>query len=324
MVGQTISHYKVLDKLGQGGMGVVYRAQDTKLDRTVALKFLPAHLLGDEDIRKRFEREAKAVASLHHPNICPVYEIDDVDEKAFIAMAFIEGESLDKKIEQGPLKLDQALAIAQQVAQGLEAAHEKGIHHRDIKPENLMVDAKGHVTIMDFGLAQLTEASRLTRTDETLGTTSYMSPEQTEGSGTDHRTDIWALGVVLYEMIVGDQPFKGDYDKAIMYSILNEEPEPITALRTGVPMELEVGVGKCLEKEPQRRYLEHSRLGRRPGEHRAALPVWALYGGARSFAVGSSYGAVVVSSSGLIPRTVGVGDSRDLLDRLRRFADVLR
>ena len=254
MVGQTISHYKVLDKLGQGGMGVVYRAQDTKLDRTVALKFLPAHLLGDEDIRKRFEREAKAAASLHHPNICPVYEIDDVDEKAFIAMAFIEGESLDKKIEQGPLKLDQALAIAQQVAQGLEAAHEKGIHHRDIKPENLMVDAKGHVTIMDFGLAQLTEASRLTRTDETLGTTSYMSPEQTEGSGTDHRTDIWALGVVLYEMIVGDQPFKGDYDKAIMYSILNEEPEPITALRTGVPMELEVGVGKCLEKEPQRRY----------------------------------------------------------------------
>ena len=254
MVGQSISHYKVLEKLGEGGMGVVYKAEDTKLDRLVALKFLPAHLLGDEDIRKRFEREAKAAAALNHPNICAVHEIDEADGKSFISMAFLEGESLDKKIAQGPLKLEEALSIAQQIAEGLEAAHNKGVHHRDIKPENVIVDQGGRVTIMDFGLAQLTEASRLTRKDETVGTVFYMSPEQTEGSGTDHRTDIWSLGVVLYEMLTGQQPFKGDYDKAVMYSILNEEPEPITAVRTGVPMQLEILVSKCLAKDADDRY----------------------------------------------------------------------
>ena len=235
-------------------MGVVYKAEDTKLDRPVALKFLSPHLLGNEEVRKRFEREAKAAAALHHPNICPVFEIDEANGKAFIAMAFIEGESLDKRIAKGPLKIERALDIAQQIARGLEAAHEKGIFHRDIKPENIVVDAKGHVTIMDFGLAQLTEASRLTRADETMGTVGYMSPEQTEGSGTDHRTDIWSLGVVIYEMISGQQPFKGHYDKAVMYSILNEAPEPITSLRTGVPMELEALIGKCLAKRVQQRY----------------------------------------------------------------------
>ena len=235
-------------------MGVVYKAEDTKLERSVALKFLPAHLLGNEDVRKRFEREAKAAAALHHPNICPVYEIDEAEGRSFISMAFIDGESLDKKIAKGPLTLDQASDVAQQVARGLEAAHEKGIFHRDIKPENIIVDPKGHTTIMDFGLAQLTEASRLTRADETMGTVAYMSPEQTEGSGTDHRTDIWSLGVVMYEMISGQQPFRGDYDKAVMYSILNEQPEPLTAVRTGIPMELERVVGKCLDKHSSRRY----------------------------------------------------------------------
>ena len=254
LTGETISHYHVLEKLGQGGMGVVYKAEDTKLDRHVALKFLPAHLLGDEDVRKRFEREAKAAAALHHPNICPVYEIDESDGKSFIVMAFIEGESLDKKIARGPVKLDQASDIGQQVANGLAAAHKRGVVHRDVKPENIIVDDSGHVTIMDFGLAQLTEASRLTRTDETVGTVAYMSPEQTDGSGTDHRADVWSLGVLLYEMVTGQQPFKGDYDKAVMYSILNEEPEPITALRTGVPVELEVFVGKCLAKQSDQRY----------------------------------------------------------------------
>ena len=254
MIGRTISHYRITEKLGEGGMGVVYKAEDTKLERPVALKFLPAHLLGNEEVRKRFEREAKAAAALHHPNICPVYEIDEVSGKSFISMAFIEGESLDKKIAWGPLKITEALDIAQQVARGLDAAHEKGIFHRDIKPENIIVDAKGHTTIMDFGLAQLTEASRLTRADETMGTVAYMSPEQTEGSGTDHRTDIWSLGVVLYEMLTGQQPFKGDYDKAVMYSILNEEPEPITGLRTGVSMDLERITAKCLTKSLEERY----------------------------------------------------------------------
>ncbi len=241
-------------------MGVVYKAEDTKLDRPVALKFLPNHLLGDEEVKKRFEREAKAAAALDHANVCHVHEIDEVDGKTFIAMSLIEGEPLDQKIERGPLKLEEALDIAQQIAKGLEAAHKKGVVHRDIKPQNIMVGEDGHVTIMDFGLAQLTQASLLTRPDQTLGTTFYMSPEQTQGSGTDHRTDIWALGVVLYEMVVGERPFKGDYDKAVMYSILNEEPEPITAVRTGVPMQLEDCVGKCLAKSAESRYQSTTEL----------------------------------------------------------------
>jgi len=254
MIGRTISHYKILSQLGEGGMGVVYQAEDAKLERTVALKFLAPHLVQDREVRRRFEREAKAAASLDHPNVCTVYEIDEAEGKTFIAMAYVEGESLDQKIALGPLKLEEALDIAQQIAKGLEAAHKKGIGHRDIKPQNIMVGPNGHVTIMDFGLAQLAEASRLTRTDETVGTTAYMSPEQTQGSGTDHRTDIWSLGVVLYEMVTGLQPFQGHYDQAVMYSILNEEPEPITALRTGVPMLLEDHIGKALAKEPEDRY----------------------------------------------------------------------
>ncbi len=235
-------------------MGVVYKAEDSKLERTVALKFLSPHLLGNEDVRKRFAREAKAAAALDHSNVCTVYEIDEADGKTFIAMALVEGESLDQKIARGPLKLEEALRIGQQIATGLEAAHKRGVVHRDVKPENVIVGDDGHVTVMDFGLAQLADASRLTRTDETIGTTSYMSPEQTQGSGADHRTDLWALGVVLYEMVTGQQPFQGDYGQAIMYSILNEEPEPITALRTGVPMEVEWIVNKCLAKAADKRY----------------------------------------------------------------------
>ena len=254
MIGQTISHYKITEKLGEGGMGVVYKAEDTTLDRPVALKFLAPHLVSDEEIRKRFEREAKAAAALNHPNVCTVHEIAEANGRTFIAMAFLEGESLDKKIETGPLKLKDALDIAGQMARGLQAAHGKKIVHRDIKPANLMIGEDGHVTIMDFGLALLTEGSKLTKLDTTLGTVTYMSPEQTYGMELDHRTDIWALGVVLYEMVTGRQPFEGHYDKAVMYSITNEEPEPMTALRTGVPMELEFIVGKALAKDREERY----------------------------------------------------------------------
>ena len=257
MVGRTISHYKITEKLGEGGMGIVYKAEDTKLKRPVALKFLAAHLLNDAEVRARFTREAEAAAALNHPNICTVHEIDEVEGKTFIAMAFLEGESLETKIEAGPLKLKDALDIAVQTAQGLQAAHEKKIVHRDIKPANLMITGAGSqqlVTIMDFGLALLTDRSKLTRLDETMGTVTYMSPEQTYGMDLDQRTDIWSLGVVIYEMVTGQQPFKGHYDKAVMYSITNEAPEPMTALRTGVPMELEWIVGKCLAKEADKRY----------------------------------------------------------------------
>ena len=254
MVGQTISHYKILSKLGEGGMGVVYKAEDTKLGRTVALKFLAAHLLKDEEARKRFHREARAAASLNHPNVCTVHEIGEANGRTFIVMEFVEGESLDKRIEQGPLQLTEALDAARQVANALEAAHAKKIVHRDIKPGNVIIDAKAHLTVMDFGLALLTEDSKLTQLDTTVGTAAYMSPEQIQGMEVDHRTDIWALGCVLYEMVCGQRPFKGLYDKALLYEIVQEEYEPITGVRAGVPMELEFIVGKCLAKPPGQRY----------------------------------------------------------------------
>ena len=254
MVGQSISHYKLVSQLGEGGMGVVYKAEDTKLERTVALKFLAQHLLNDEEAKARFLREAKAAAALHHPNICPVYEIDDVDGKTFISMAFLKGETLEDRIAKGPLSLKDALDIARQAADGLEAAHEAAIVHRDIKPANIMVDEKGRATIMDFGLARLTEASRLTKTDAAMGTVAYMSPEQAQGMQVDSRSDLWSLGCVLYEMVSGQRPFQGQYDQALLYEICHEEPAALTGLRTGVPIELELLASKCLAKEREDRY----------------------------------------------------------------------
>ena len=257
MIGQTISHYKITEKLGEGGMGVVYKAQDTKLMRPVALKFLSPHLLSDTEAKARFIREAQAAAALNHPNICTVHEIDEAGGRTFIVMAFLEGASLDTKIGAGPLKLDEALDFAIQTVQGLQAAHGKKIVHRDIKPANLMVTPQGAkqlVTIMDFGLAQLADRSKLTQGPTALGTVSYMSPEQAQGMELDHRTDLWALGVVIYEMVTGQRAFQGHYDQAITYSIQHEEPEPMTALRTGVPMELEWIADKCLVKDRAKRY----------------------------------------------------------------------
>ncbi len=254
MVGQTISHYKVTAELGRGGMGIVYKAEDTKLDRTVALKFLAPHLLEDEEARKRFQREAKAAAGLSHPNICTVYEIGEEGGQTFLVMEFIEGEGLDNKIERGPLALKEALGFARQVADGLAAAHAKGVVHRDIKPGNLLVTPEGRVKILDFGLALLTEGSKLTVLDGTVGTVAYMSPEQAQGIEVDYRTDIWALGCVTYEMVRGERPFQGVYDQALVYEIVNQEPEPLTSVRTGVPMELEWIVGKCLAKDREDRY----------------------------------------------------------------------
>ncbi len=254
MVGQTISHYKVTAELGRGGMGIVYKAEDTKLERTVALKFLASHLLEDEEARKRFHREAKAAAGLSHPNICTVYEIGEESGQTFLVMEFIEGEGLDAKIERGPMPLKEALAFARQVADGLAAAHAKGVVHRDIKPGNLLVTPEGRVKILDFGLALLTEGSKLTVLDGTVGTVAYMSPEQVQGVEVDYRTDIWALGCVTYEMVRGQRPFQGVYDQALVYEIVNQEPEPLTAVRADVPMELEWMVGKCLAKDREDRY----------------------------------------------------------------------
>jgi tRNA A-37 threonylcarbamoyl transferase component Bud32 len=272
MIGKTISHYRILEKLGAGGMGVVYRARDTKLDRTVALKFLPPEMTRDHRAKARFVHEAKAAAALAHPNICTIYEIDEAEQQLFIAMECIEGQSLNEKISEGPMKLDEAIGIAIQVAEGLQEAHEKGIVHRDIKPANVMVTDEGRVKIMDFGLATSAVATRVTKAGTTLGTAAYMSPEQARGMEVDHRTDIWSLGVVLSEMVTGQLPFKGDREQAVVYSILNEDPEPLADLREGAPPELERIVKRALAKDRGARYsdvgeflkdlMEHpSRLG---------------------------------------------------------------
>ncbi len=254
MIGKTISHYRILSKLGEGGMGAVYKAEDTKLKRVVALKFLTPRALGTEDDKTRFLHEAQAAAALTHANICTVFEIDEVEGHAFIVMECVEGQSLKEKVSSGPLRLDEALDIAIQVAEGLHEAHDRGMVHRDIKSANIMVSAKGQAKVMDFGLAKLSGATKVTKTGTTVGTIAYMSPEQTRGEPVDHRSDIWSLGVVLYEMVTGRSPFRGDYGEAVVYSILSESPEPVTALRTGVPVELERVIGKALAKVPDERY----------------------------------------------------------------------
>lgn len=259
-VGKTISHYKILEKLGEGGMGEVYLAEDTKLHRRVALKFLPSNLTADQESRERFEREAQAAAALNHPNIITVHEISEFEGQIYIAMEYVEGESLREIIDnikatgRTALPIDDVITITNQICEGLEKAHQAGIVHRDIKSGNILIDRDGLVKILDFGLAKLRGVSYLTKESSTLGTVAYMSPEQARGEEVDHRTDIWSLGVVLYEIVTGQLPFKGEYEQAVIYSILNEEPKPMTGLRTGIPMELEHIVGKALEKEIGKRY----------------------------------------------------------------------
>ncbi|MFC2084407.1 protein kinase [Bacteroidota bacterium] len=261
MIAKTISHYKILEKIGSGGMGVVYKAQDLKLDRFVALKFLPPTFSLDDEAKQRFIHEAKAASSLEHPNICNIHEIDETEKspdaaggQLFIAMAFYEGETLKNKIEKGPLKIDEAINIVTQVAEGLNKAHQKNIIHRDIKPANIFITDDGIVKILDFGLSKVTGQTQLTQMGSTIGTAAYMSPEQARGEKVDHRTDIWSIGVSLYEMIIGQPPFKGEYEQSLIYTILNEQPEPVTSLRTGISMELERIINKCLEKKPSDRY----------------------------------------------------------------------
>ena len=249
MTGRTISHFRVLAKLGEGGMGVVYKAEDAKLRRVVALKFLPGD---DPELKRRFVEEARAAAALHHPNICTVFEIDE--EQGFLAMEYVEGHTLRDQIAQRPLKLEEALRIAVEIGRALQTAHEKGIVHRDIKPANVMVTGRGDVKVMDFGLARILDRTRITRTGVTLGTPAYMSPEQALGELADRRADIWSLGVVLYEMVSGHAPFRGETEASVARAILDDEPEPLTSVRTDVPVELDRIVAKALRKSPGDRY----------------------------------------------------------------------
>ncbi|KPJ61497.1 MAG: hypothetical protein AMJ46_02155 [Latescibacteria bacterium DG_63] len=254
MIGKEISHYRILEKLGEGGMGVVYKAEDTNLKRTVALKFLPSQLTRDPEAKERFVREARAASTLDHPNICTIYEIDEAEEQTFMAMACIEGQTLKEKIESGPMELEEVTSTAIQVAEGLQEAHEKGIIHRDIKSANIMLTPKGQAKIMDFGLAKLAGETRLTRTGITMGTVAYMSPEQGRGEEMDERSDIWSLGVVMYETATGRLPFDADYEAAVVYAILNEDPKSITELRPDAPIELEHIIMKAMAKNPDDRY----------------------------------------------------------------------
>ena len=255
MIGETISHYRIIAKLGEGGMGEVYQAEDTKLDRSVALKFLPAELTRNPEAKARFVQEARAASALDHPNICTIYEVDETNEgRLFIAMACYEGETLKERIARGPLPLDETFDIARQVAGGLAKAHERDIVHRDIKPANIFITHDGLVKILDFGVAKLKGLAQMTRTGTTLGTAAYMSPEQARGEDVDHRTDIWSLGVVLYEMVTGRRPFQGDYEQAVVYSILNTEPNAPSQLRKDIPRIIENITIKTLQKNREDRY----------------------------------------------------------------------
>jgi len=252
--------YTILSVLGRGGMGVVYKAEDTKLRRMVALKFLPAEIGLDLEAKKRLVREAQAAAILDHPNICPVYEVDESGGEMFLAMAFIEGRSLRDRIAEGPLSLVEVLNISAQVGEGLKAAHEKGVIHRDIKPANIMLSREGQVRIMDFGLASLEGGADLTRPQTVLGTPAYMSPEQVRGEKTDLRTDIWSFGCTLFEMATGRRPFVGEHGRALSNEILGEAPPSPSSLRAGLPAGLEEVILKCLQKKAADRFPDFESL----------------------------------------------------------------
>ncbi len=255
MIGQTISHYKILEKLGEGGMGVVYKALDTKLDRLVALKFLPERLNASEQDKARFIQEAKAASAINHPNICTIHSIEEHDGQLFIVMEFVDGETLRKK--EPSIGFKQAIEIGIQIADGLAAAHEKGIIHRDIKPENIMIRKDGIAQVMDFGLAKLrasgSKITRLTKEGSTVGTAGYMSPEQVQGQETDQRSDIFSYGVLLYELLTGQLPFKGVHETAVAYEIVNVDPPPMSVVKPEIDPNLDAVVFECLEKDVNER-----------------------------------------------------------------------
>jgi serine/threonine protein kinase/Tfp pilus assembly protein PilF len=254
MIGTTISHYKILSKLGEGGMGIVYKAEDTKLDRIVALKFLPSNLTATDTDKARFIQEAKAAAAINHPNVCTIFDIQEHDGQRFIVMEYVEGQTLRDKMKDQRLKIKDTIDYATQIAEALKAAHAKDIIHRDIKSENIMVTSAGQIKVMDFGLAKLRGSVKLTKTSTTAGTLSYSSPEQIQGKEADARSDIFSFGVVLYEMLTGQLPFKGDYESALIYSILDEEPEPIRNIRPDISSQFQEVVDRALQKDPDKRY----------------------------------------------------------------------
>jgi len=255
VIGRTVSHYRILERLGGGGMGIVYRAQDTRLDRTVALKFLPMEWCQESLLRERFTREARAASTLDHPHICTVFDIGETPEgQLFIAMAYCPGETLKERILRGPMPVDEAIGIAIQIAEALEAAHAGGTVHRDIKPANILITDRDQVKIVDFGLAKLAGEATVTRQGSVIGTPAYMSPEQATGDEADGRSDLWALGAVLYEMVTGRRAFAADHEQAILLAITTSDPTPIDNLRSEVPAEVQRIIRRCLKRKPRERY----------------------------------------------------------------------
>lgn len=260
MIGQTILHYKILEKLGEGGMGVVYKAHDLKLDRTVALKFLPHHLTANEAEQARFLQEARAASALNHANICGIHSIGEhkdpatSEEQRFIDMEFVDGSTIRKKFESAPLRISEAVGYAIEIGEALHEAHTKGIVHRDIKADNVMVNSKNQIKVMDFGLAKLKGSLKLTRTSSTVGTLAYMAPEQIQGGEVDARSDIFSFGVLLFEMLTGHFPFRGEHEAAILYSIVNEDPESVLKSRPECSAELDRIINRALEKDPADRF----------------------------------------------------------------------
>ncbi len=260
MIGSTISHYRIVEKLGEAGMGIVYKAEDSRLKSPVALKFLPRDVTADPEARERFIHEARAARALDHPNICTIYEIGETEHgpegpgQLFISMAYYEGETLAKKIARGPLDVKEAVEIGIQISQGLSKAHQSGIIHRDIKPQNIIVTGDGVVKILDFGIARFSGQTRLTKFGSIVGTVIYMSPEQARGEEVDQRTDIWSLGVMMYEMMTGKLPFPGEYEQAILYQILHDDPVPILKVRPEVPLKLVGIAGRAMQRNARNRY----------------------------------------------------------------------
>jgi len=284
MIGRTVSHYRVLARLGEGGMGVVYKAEDLRLPRIVALKFLPADIAADDPARARFLNEARAAASLDHSNICRVWDIDEVDGRPFIVMSFVDGATLRDRLAGGPLPVEAALRVAIEVADGLADAHARGVVHRDIKPSNILIGSDDRARVTDFGLALLADATRITGEGLAVGTPLYMAPEQIGGADVDRRADIWALGAVLHEMLTGRPPFVAEYREALFYAILHTDPPPVSALRPDAPPELDLIVAKALARDPAARYADATGMlrdlrqarARLVGEGGGGLPDWIL------------------------------------------------